>query len=398
MPKFFLRKLYQTVHNIGLRDLLYLLGGSSSSQLFNAISVSLIYAYHSNADAATYFLYLSFISVFVNVASFRLEQAALVDHKNSSYLLIYAFLISFITVLIFNLILMFLTGISINQMIETLFLSMFWSAFLILSIGAILSNKLKLLSVSRLLQSLIFLVLISCSIAFEEGDYLLSMMAISYLSSIVVLTHGLKFVIKVPKKNHFFKMLEKHKAYIYYDLPSGLISSLAIYIPLWIVAANYSEAIIALFGFAIRVIYAPLNLLGGVIKDKYKADTVGLDSDMFLSLHENYKSLLYRLSVVMLIPAIIIIYAFTEEIILFACLTLISIFRFNVSPVSFSIYFKQKIEWDLRLHIVLLSMLSCLAVISNFLEFNVFMLCYAVVMIVFYAVYDRFIVYIIKRF
>lgn len=398
MPIRFLRKLYQTANDIGFRDLLYLLGGSSSSQLFNAISVSLIYAFHTDSNAADYFLYLSFVSVFVNVASLRLEQAALVDKINSQYLLVYALIISLLTVLMFSSILMWLADISTYKLVEIMLLCLFWSAFLVLSIWAISNNKLKLLSASRVLQSLIFLMLIGVSVVFEEGEFLLSMMALSYLASILALVSGVKLLTKSPGKYHFCEMLKKHKAYMLFDLPSGLISSIAVYIPLWIVAAYYDETLIALFGFAIRVVYAPLNLLGGVIKDKYKADSVGLNAEMFHEMHFRYKSLLYRISIVLFILATILISMFVDNLVLFMSLIAVSIFRFNVSPVSFSIYFMGRIEWDLRLHVLLVLMLSCLAGVSSFLEFNAFILCYSMVMIVFYAIYDRFIVYTIKRY
>lgn len=380
-------------------DFVALMGGNGTSQLINTLSFSLIYARFPDATVSQYFLVLSQSGVVVTLATLRMEQAALIDVNNALDILRLSVLLAFLTNLAVFASHLLVTGESAAISVQFGLLNLLWTLFGIGVVKLLLEKRVRFLSVARLLQSLSFLALVSF-IGFADAPISLVLaLALSYLLPVLFLLKPSDFKVFALDFARIRWIFRRHREYVLFDLPSGLISNLTAVIPLWAIAGNYGDAATAAFGFAARVIYAPFNLVSAAVREKYKSDSVGLSASAFNALHYSYeRGLALATLPVGLIGGMAICAASVDvtQFFIFSALFAVSLFRFNISPISFVIYVKKRIQLDLGLHLGLLAAMSALWVGAAFVSFGPFMIAFTLTMALFYALYKLVINWLIR--
>jgi len=380
-------------------DLVVLMGGNGTAQLVNAVSFSLIYLKFSDAIAAQYFLVLSLSSIVVTLATLRIEQAALIDVDNATDILRLSVLLGFLNNLAVFAGHLFLSGESITLSVQFGLLNLVWTLFGIGIVKLLLEKRVRFLSVARLLQSLSFLALVSLAGFSGAPIPLMLALALSYLLPLSLVLKRADFQFSTLDFSRIYWILNRHRAYIFFDLPSGLISNLTATIPLWAISGNYGDVATATFGFAARVIYAPFNLVSTAVREKYKSDSIGLTGAAFQKLHDGYeRGLLLTTLPLALIGAMAIGLAQLEttQRLIFSALFAISLFRFNVSPISFAIYVKERIQLDLGLHLGLFTAMSALWISASFISLEPFMIALTLSMMLFYVLYKLIINWLLR--
>ncbi|MBO6853876.1 MAG: hypothetical protein JJ872_08950 [Marivivens sp.] len=380
-------------------DFIVLMGGNGASQVINAIGFSLIYARFSDAVAAQYFLVLSQSGVVVTLATLRIEQAALIDLENAGDIMRLSVLLAFVTNLIVFAVHLLVSGENMGMSFQFGLLNFLWTLFGIGVVKLLLEKRTRILSVARLLQSLSFLVLVSLAAFGSVSVPLLLALAMSYLLPVLFLLKLADFAIFRLDFARIRWILSRHRAYVFFDMPSGLISNVTSVIPLWLIAGNYGDGATAAFGFAARVIHAPFNLVSSAVREKYKSDSVGLAATAFHELHHTYeRGLALATLPIALIGALAIwLTPFdSTQIFVFSALFVISLFRFNVSSISFLIYVKGRIQLDLGLHLGLLAAMGALWLITSFVGFELFVIAFSSIMALFYVVYKLVINWLLR--
>jgi hypothetical protein len=380
-------------------DFVVLMGGNGASQLINAVSFSLIYSQFSDATASEFFFVLSQSGVVVTLATLRMEQAALIDVNNQLDILRLSVLLAFLTNFAVFAGHLLVSGENLAVSAQFVLLNLLWTLFGIGVVKLLLEKRVRFLSVARLLQALSFFALVLLSVFASAPIPLLLAMALSYLVPLLFLLKPTDFKVFTLDFARIRWIFNRHRAYVFFDMPSGLISNLAAVIPLWAIASNYGDAATAAFGFAARVIYAPFNLVSAAVREKYKCDSVGLAAAAFHNLHRAYERGLALASLpIALIGALALCVAPLGDIqvSVFSVLFAISLFRFNISPISFVIYVKQRIQLDLVLHLGLFTAMVALWVSAAFVDFGPFMILFAFTMAVFYAFYKLFISWLLR--
>lgn len=380
-------------------DFVVLLGGNGASQVINAVSFSLIYARFSDATAAEYFLVLSQSGIIVTIATLRMEQAALIDIENASDILRLSVFLALFTNLVVFVSHLFVSSESFAISVQFGLLNLLWTLFGIGVVKLLLTKRVRLLSVARLLQSLSFLVMVASTAFMGFPIPLLLALAFSYLLPVAFLLSPSDFKFVFLDFARIRSIFNRHHAYVLFDLPSGLISNLTAAIPLWAVAGNYGDVATATFGFALRVIYAPFNLVTGAVREKYKSDSVDLTKSAFQALHCTYERGLAIATVPIAFIGALVIWIFsvdTTQLFVFSALFGVALFRFNVSPISFLLYVKERIKLDLGLHIGLLTALCALWISAVFINFETFLTAFALTMMLFYAVYKLVINWLLR--
>ena len=381
------------------RDFVVLMGGNGASQLINAVSLSLIYLRFSEATAAQYFIVLSQSGVFVTLATLRIEQAALIDVDNARDILRLSVLLAFLTNLAIFAGHVLVSSESLTVSVQFGLLNLLWTLFGIGVVKLLLQKRVRFLSVARLLQSLSFFALVSLAGFASAPIPLLLALALSYLLPVLFLLKPADFKVFTLDFARVHWILSRHRAYVFFDMPSGLISNLTAAIPLWAIAGHYGEFATATFGFAVRVIYAPFNLVSAAVREKYKSDSVGLNAVEFYKLHHAYEHGLALTTLpIALIGALAIWLVQTNatQFLIFSSLFAISLFRLNVSPISFVMYVKERIQLDLGLHLGLLSAMGALWFSAGLIDFEPFVIAFALIMALFYALYKLIINWLLR--
>jgi O-antigen/teichoic acid export membrane protein len=173
-------------------------------------------------------------------------------------------------------------------------------------------------------------------------------------------------------------MLIRYQNFLKFSVPAGSINTLSGYLPLFIISIRFGDEVTGWTALALRIFGAPIELLGGAVRDVFKNQS----SEAYRERGECSKEYLHTFKVLLLcsliaVPAFMLV---SEWFFAFAfgepwrqagkiCRWLAPMFamRFIASPLSYTIYIAEKQNYDFIWQIALLLMtVGVFIVYSNY--------------------------------
>ncbi|MBC6316186.1 lipopolysaccharide biosynthesis protein [Listeria grandensis] len=304
------------------RILVTLFSGNGLAQLIMMLFAPIISRVYSETAMGTYAACVTVITIVVKVASLSLEKAIPLerDIRSANKLMKLSFtivwlisLVLFIFYIFFDISLLNFVGIhpSFITMILISLGIIFTSMIQIYNYQNMALEQYKTLSSTKGIQFMSTGVIqsaLSFFQVFKSSGLLLGDVG-GKLISILVLQH-------VAKKGHMEKvtlswkeavdLLRKHRNFILYSAPSGLINTLALQLPLLFVIGVFTSSDGGQYALVQRVIAVPISLLAISLAQffySFAAKNIAKEPE---KVYELYMRLTWRLFIIMLVPMLLL--------------------------------------------------------------------------------------------
>lgn len=351
--------------------------GTAMAQIILLATLPVLTRNLDKAVMGEYFYGISMATIFVVLANFRLDMAVFLEERDSEVINILkvSFLIAITVGFVFLCIAMVLQAMRVVTEGFYFWLSI---ALIIFSLGmiAVLQSiyiqnlQYNKLSLTKIFQSLIISAGLLMSIKVTVVDNtLLAFHALGMLLSMGLL------VMLLPNVKHSLllkfdlgplkSILIKYRKFPLISMPAGLINNLAIQLPVIIIGVKFGAAAVAIYALMMRVMLAPISLIGGSILSVFKekaATEYHLTQQCATSYKETFKSL-FLLSIVPLIIGMLFIkkifilvfgVAWAEAGVLAQIMMPMFFLKFMASPLSYIFFIADGQKYDLMWQISLL--------------------------------------------
>lgn len=273
------------INNFG-RDVFAVLTSTAMAQIIIILILPVLARTVDQTELGVYFYWLSAASVFIVLATFRLDMAVFIENNGQDIMdllqliILIASCVSLSCSLVFFLIIPF---VNIGVGTQTLSRYALQSASLIFALALIQSFQAYLvydreyykLGFSRIIQSIII-----------SGSLLLAAV-IGLGANGLVLFHCIGAVIclfvvirlcKLPlsrllrgfHRSRLKEILIKHYRFPLYSMPGDFINTFSNQLPVFFIGAKFGAASVALYALTARVMAAPISLLAGSILTVFK--------------------------------------------------------------------------------------------------------------------------------
>lgn len=237
-------------------------------------------------EIGIYFYWVSAASIFVVLATFRLDMAVFVENNEENIvdllqlIVVITSCVSVASIFVFVFIVPFF-NLGVGSSVLSRYA--FQSACLIFSLSLIQSFQAYLvycceyykLGFSRVIQSISISIFLLLAAIFGFGAFglvsshcigaLVSLLAVFGLCS---LTPNRLF--REIRLSSFKKVLLKHYRFPLYSMPGDFINIFSNQLPVFIVGARFGETLVASYALTVKVMAAPISLLAGSILTVFK--------------------------------------------------------------------------------------------------------------------------------
>lgn len=302
------------------------LAGSSTVAIFiTLVSLPIITRIYSPEDFGQFQILLSTVGVLSVITSFRYEMAIVLPKSRAEASAVYTLALIFLvlTTLLIALAFFFFGGVFLRllnaEVLEPYLFLMCVAIFLaglvqVLRYAIVREKRFKELGSNRVIET-----------ASAQGMKIsLGLLSPTFLSLFIsqvagyILSLALAAKYKKTKLNFSRKKLlwalRKYNRFILYNTPAVLVNTVALQLPVFMIARYFGPELVGYYMLAIRLIEVPLKIVGNAISQVYYKQA----ADIFRSGPENllklYRRTVVKLSLAMIFPAILVM-AFAESII-----------------------------------------------------------------------------------
>ena len=251
-------------------------------QILGFLSIFILAKYFNKTEFGSYNYFLSFVAPLSILFSGRLEFAffeiTLKDDLSSLIRTIFVFAVHLLILLV----LLFLAYIFIVDdpffVESSKYLVMFipFSAFFlfVFSVLITLENRqgnLNTIVSLRFTQTILFVIVLISSVSFKNQlSTLFFAFNISYIIPSLFLMYKHKSVFQKISYIEFVNNIKKYKRFIFYVLPSNLLSEISAGIPILLIGSLYSSTKLAYFALALRIVQMPIAFITKPIEEYYR--------------------------------------------------------------------------------------------------------------------------------
>lgn len=268
------------------KDILTVLSTTAASQIILILAWPLLTRTVDQAEIGVYFYWYNAASVFVVLASFRLDMAVFVENQEQSIidiLRLIAFIALCISILIALGFFYIAPLLNLGEGNKSLVHYAKESAGFIFALALIQSFQAYLiygrhfnkLGLFKVIQSIIIsTALLLAAFSYKSSNaMILSHCAAAFISLIVL------FGLCSLSLNIFFKginfsrlkiTLIKHYRFPLYSMPADFINVFSNQLPIFFIGAKFGTISVALYALTVRVLGAPISLLAGSILTVFK--------------------------------------------------------------------------------------------------------------------------------
>lgn len=365
-----------------IRNVATLIFGTSIAQLLPILISPILTRAYTPEEFGVFAMFTTLGTILGTVATGRYELAIMLpktQRKALSVALLSFILTTFVCLLSIGLFSGFRVSISClleNSAIAAwLFLvpvfAFFYGSYQIINYWHNRHIRFKILSVSRVLQSIVTsgIQLLAGIFHFGVGGLITGLVVGQFTSFFWLLIRGRSDWKTFSNRLHLQRVLCEGKKYISFPLidgPTSLLNVLSAQLPNVLFAILFSPAAAGFYFLTQRVLQAPVTLISGAFLDVFK-QKASEEFQVYGHAKNIYKKTFKVLLLISLVPSIIAFFILPElfsfffgkawhEAGIFAQILMPAIFmRFLVSPLSFIIYIAQKQKWNLICMIILCS-------------------------------------------
>ena len=295
------------------KNVMRLAGSSAAAIVITLLSLPIITRIYSPEEFGQFQILVSTVGMLSVITSFRYELAIVLPKRRAEASAVYTLALIFlmITTLVILLAFFFFGSVFLEllnaEVLEPYLFLMCVAIFLAGSVQvfryAITREKrFKELGSNRVIES-------SSSQGMKIGLGLISPTFISlFISQVSGYVLSIILLVKYKKvKLSFSKLrlrwaLRKYRKFIIYNTPAILINTVALQLPVFMIARYFGPELVGFYVLAIKLIEVPLKVIGNAISQVYfkeAADLFNTNSRLLLNL---YRRTVAKLSLIMIIP------------------------------------------------------------------------------------------------
>jgi O-antigen/teichoic acid export membrane protein len=302
-----------------------LAGSSTVAIAITLISLPIITRIYSPEDFGQFQILLSTIGVLSVITSFRYEMAIVLPKRRAEASAVYTLAMIFLvlTTLVISVAFFFLGGAFLEllnaEVLEPYLLLMCVAIFLaglvqVLKYSIIREKRFKELGSNRVIEA-------ASAQGMKIGLGLFSPTFISlFISQVVGYVLSLALAAKYKKTSLTFSRLRlrwalrKYNRFILYNTPAVLVNTVALQLPVFMIARYFGPEFVGYYVLAIKLIEVPLKIVGDAISQVYYKQA----ADIFHSGPKNllglYRRTVIKLSLVMIFPTVLVM-ALAESVV-----------------------------------------------------------------------------------
>jgi O-antigen/teichoic acid export membrane protein len=302
-----------------------LAGSSTVAIAITLISLPIITRIYSPEDFGQFQILLSTIGVLSVITSFRYEMAIVLPKRRAESSAVYTLAMIFLvlTTLVISVASFFLGGAFLEllnaEALEPYLLLMCVAIFLagivqVLKYSIIREKRFKELGSNRVIEA-------ASAQGMKIGLGLFSPTFISlFISQVVGYVLSLALAAKYKKTSLTFSRLRlrwalrKYNRFILYNTPAVLVNTVALQLPVFMIARYFGPEFVGYYVLAIKLIEVPLKIVGDAISQVYYKQA----ADIFHSGPKNllglYRRTVIKLSLVMIFPTVLVM-ALAESVV-----------------------------------------------------------------------------------
>jgi O-antigen/teichoic acid export membrane protein len=373
-----------------IKNIFTLVSGTSIAQVISLFTAPILYRIYSKEDYGTLGLYMAIVGVISVFSTMQYLQPILlvkedIEAKKIMWLNRIINVLVTLIVLLLVIVLKAKIGVWLNNenIVYWLYLipiSIFFSGQNeIFRVWANRKKKYKIMSFNTILIALLVPFISITFGFFNNGPLglflgLVSSQVVPSIVLLVYLTRDESFGLEYLDINEMKLNAKTYANYPIYNLPSEFLSRITNSLPVFMLSVYVGPAAVGVYNLCMRMLGLPSSILGGAISEVFK-QKASSDYNSLGSYANVFKRTLKSLTLLTIIPLIVIV-LFGPQIFTFVfgvewidsglisqVLIIYFMLKFIVSPLSYTVYIKNKI------HIVLIK--NIFSLIIMFLVFRV---------------------------
>lgn len=300
------------------KNVLRLAGSSSVAIAITLVSLPIITRIYSPEDFGQFQILLSTIGVLSVITSFRYEMAIVLPKGRNEASAVYTLALVFLT---------------LTTLLITLAFFFFGGAFLQLLNAEVLEPYLFLMCIAIFLAGLVQVLRYAITrekrfkelgsnrvieTASAQGMKIsLGLLSPTFLSLFISQVAGyilsLVLAVKYKKTRLSFSRrklgwaLKKYHRFILYNTPAVLVNTVALQLPVFMIARYFGPEFVGYYILAIRLIEVPLRIVGNAISQVYYKQAADIFHSGPGNLLRLYRRTVVKLACVMIFPAVLVI-------------------------------------------------------------------------------------------
>lgn len=359
-----------------------LAGGTGLAQLIPILISPILTRLFTPADYGMFGIFNSVVAVFAVMGAWGYDKAIMLPklQKSSINLMVLSLLASGITSLLLFVIFLFFNDLIANllgnkQVAYWLLLVplvvFFRGAYESISVWLNKYKEYKSIASTRVLTRIVTASSqISGGIAKIGAAGLIGSVILGTITgnSLLVIQHRKKLKDHIRKAVSITKLkylLKRYKKFPTYNMPSSLLNSFSLQIPVFILSGFFMESVVGLYVLGHRILSMPLNVVGRSIGNVFyqQASSIKSEPDKLKSLsYKTFKNLILigvlPLGVIASFGDVIFGFVFGEKWVEAGKFAMVlapwMILNFSSSPISRILTIKERQEWSLLVNIILL--------------------------------------------
>lgn len=361
------------------RNILILMTGTTIAQAIPIVISPILTRFYSPADFGIFALFMSLTSILVVIATGKYDLSIILPSKNSDsrqlvvlsviISLIFSFIVLIIIVLFYSDIELLNSNVSTLEWLYLLPLSiLLTSGYQVLIPYENRSKNYKKISMSLIFQNITTAMVNILTILITPtfwGLIFAKLIGIT-ISIFFLLLYNKSQLLKVKVSfTRILHLAKRYKKFPIFSLPADLSSIITNELPILLFVIFYSNSILGLYALAMRVVAAPISIIGSSISNVFRREAAhlynvqGSCTDLYL---KTFKYLFFLSIIPFTVFGIyspdIFSFVFGEEWKTSGEFTQIMaimfFFKFIVSPLSYMFYIAEKQVEDLYLHVYVL--------------------------------------------
>jgi O-antigen/teichoic acid export membrane protein len=382
------------------KNILTVASGSMAAQLISILSTFVLAAIYSAHDFGVLGLYMS-IALVANVfGNLRFSQAILLEEKEKDCLqvIILSVCASILVSCISLVLLIFckeylatkINAPGVSEILLTIPISIFFTS--INEIFSVYSNrkkKYKQLSISRVTATLVqfLLSLLFAFIGYKTYGLIVSYLLAQFVSAVYLFLKTELNLLKINTSIYLLLfMAKKHKKFAFFSLPSDVLNMFTNQMPVYFLS-GFGSTIVGQFNMSVRLLTIPITIVSAAIGEVFRqaaAQQILQNGNCRLLFLKTFKTL----SILSIIPFIALVFLgpwlFSTFLgsnwriagVYAQYLSIMYLFKFIASTLSYIYYIKGKQLEDFFLHLTMIAgswvifkvaqMYNCSDVISIF--------------------------------